>query len=493
MHPEVRSASPRPASSFHRRTWPAPTGPALPFSRTLAVLLSGLLTLALSFVALPQADAATGRLTAGDGHTVATGSIGSLSDGSVRAAFDVPGRRAATVTLGLELRRQADGSTYRLRATVTIGGTLRVAVVRYHRTSAKIVTEKTVGSLKAGQRLWLEGSVTGTSPVAVRVRAWVDGRPTPGWQVLADDSSSIRVAKAGSARLVVRLSSARGSKSVTVGYGAVGLVRSTPAPVDSSGRGKPSAATTGVPAGTELTVHQGTIVVTKPGAVLDRMDIHGYVIVRAPNVTISRSIVRGGPDATTAIGLITNYGSPNLLITDTDVRAEFPSVYQDGIKGWNFTARRVHVVGNVDSIKIHGDNVTVRDSLLEDTVWYPHDPYQQGGPTHNDNIQILQGKNLRIIGNTIRGATNFAVLGAANKGDVPDLEVRGNWLDGGHCTLKLQIIGQHALTATVDGNKFGPHRAVSYCPMQVLPGVQLTEWDNVSEDTGLPVQIWRRP
>ena len=75
--------------------------------------------------------------------------------------------------------------------------------------------------------------------------------------------------------------------------------------------------------------------------------------------------------------------------------AEHPSVYFDGIKGNNFTARRVHVVGNVDSIKIHGDNVKVENSLLENTVHYASDPYQGGWATHNDNIQILSGRQSR--------------------------------------------------------------------------------------------------
>jgi len=216
-------------------------------------------------------------------------------------------------------------------------------------------------------------------------------------------------------------------------------------------------------------------------------------VVKAANVTISRSIVRGGRNPTTAQGVITNYGYKNLVITDTDVRTSYPSVYLDGIKGWNFTARRVHVAGGVDSIKIHGDNVTVVDSLLENTKWYANDPYQDGGPTHNDNIQILKGRNLTITGNTIRGAQNFAVLGAANLDDVPNLLVNGNWLDGGHCTLKLQTMRGHTLKATVVDNRFGPHRRVSHCPIQALPEVQLTARNNVSELTGKPVQIWRKP
>jgi hypothetical protein len=213
--------------------------------------------------------------------------------------------------------------------------------------------------------------------------------------------------------------------------------------------------------------------------------------VRAANVKIVDSVVRGGQAKGYATGLITNYGYPNLLIEDVDVVADHPSVYFDGIKGNNFTARRVHVVGNVDSIKIHGDNVKVENSLLEDTVYYSSDPYQGGGATHNDNIQILSGRHISITGNTIRGASNFAILGSSSHATIPDLMISKNWLDGGHCTLKLQVLNGWSQTATVTDNKFGPNRKVKSCPFVAYPAINLTERGNVFEADGSPVKVLR--
>ena len=98
-------------------------------------------------------------------------------------------------------------------------------------------------------------------------------------------------------------------------------------------------------------------------------------------------------------------------------------MYFDGIKGNNFTARRVHVVGNVDSIKIHGDNVRVEDSLLENTVYYASDPYQGVEQPTTTTSRSCRRKNLTITGNTIRGATNFAILGSSSHATVPDLVI----------------------------------------------------------------------
>jgi hypothetical protein len=251
--------------------------------------------------------------------------------------------------------------------------------------------------------------------------------------------------------------------------------------------GKPSATTTGVPSGTALKRHDGDITVTTAGTVISGLDIHGFVTIKAPNVTIKNSIVRGGKSRGYAMGLITNYGYDNAVYDHVLVTAEYPSVYFDGIKGWDFTARYVHVVGNVDSVKIHGPNVAVENSLLENTQYYSSDPQQGGKPTHNDNVQILQGTNLRITGNTIRGATNFAILGGAEQNNV-SLTVATNWLDGGHCTVKLQTKNGRSESATVTNNKFGPNRAVSSCPFTAYPSVSLSQSGNTMELTGTAVK-----
>ena len=45
-------------------------------------------------------------------------------------------------------------------------------------------------------------------------------------------------------------------------------------------------------------------------------------------------------------------------------------MWQDGVKGSDFTLQRVYITGNVDSVKIQGSNVTIQSSLLENTTYY---------------------------------------------------------------------------------------------------------------------------
>ncbi len=126
---------------------------------------------------------------------------------------------------------------------------------------------------------------------------------------------------------------------------------------------------------------------------------------------------------------------PNLVVEDTDLRRDTPSVMVDGILGNNYTIRRVHVTGGVDNVKVEGDNVRVEASLLDGLDHFDHDPSQNGGATHNDSVQILEGRNVVVTGTTALATDNFALLGGAEWGDIT-LTATGNYLDGGHCNAR---------------------------------------------------------
>lgn len=433
--------------------------------------------------------ATTGQLTLSPGGAASATIATSLTNGTAAATFTVPASTARPFYASVQFRSISVGEGYRTKAAVLANGTLTVSVSRVQSGKETLLRSVGVaGSVASGQRIHVQGSIAGTTGVDLAVRAWVDGATQPGWQLNVSDSSSSKITSGGPVRIWSYLSPKASASAAVAFADASATATSTPAaPAASSG--KPSAATTGVPAGTKLTVHQGNITVTQSGTHLDGLDIHGFVVVRATNVTISNSIVRGGV-ATFDQGLITNYGYANLVIDRVDFINAHPSVWVDGIKGDNFTAKGVHVVGNVDSVKIQGDNVSIQNSLLENTTFYASDPNQGGGSTHNDNVQILNGQNIKIVGNTIRGATGFAILGSATHGNT-NLVLQNNWLDGGHCTVKLSLLNGWSETATVTGNKFGPNRAVKSCPFQAEPAVHLTASANVYEVGGATVPILR--
>ena len=162
----------------------------------------------------------------------------------------------------------------------------------------------------------------------------------------------------------------------------------------------------------------------------------------------------------------------------------------DGILGNNYTIRRVHVTGGVDNVKVEGDNVRVEASLLDGLDHFDHDPSQNGGATHNDSIQILEGRNVVVTGTTALATDNFALLGGAEWGDIT-LTATGNYLDGGHCNAKLQVRNGHSQSATITGNAFGPHRTEQSCPLVAEKAVNLTQSENVLAANGLAVTAIR--
>ncbi len=243
----------------------------------------------------------------------------------------------------------------------------------------------------------------------------------------------------------------------------------------------------GLPNGTSLQSHSGDLVIRTPGTVIDGYDIKGFLVIRAADVTIRRSIVRGGV-ATFHRGVIDNYGYPGLVIEDSTIQRSQPSVYLDGIKGSDFTLRRVKVVGGVDNVKVQGNNVRIEDSLLEGTDYFASDPSQRGGATHNDNIQVQKGNSLTIVRTTIRGGSNFGILLAATTGPTSSVVIRDNVIDGGYCSVKLEELnGQTLSSVTVSGNRFGRGQTWAGCAIHQTPGTSASYSDNSWIDTGSTV------
>ena len=289
-------------------------------------------------------------------------------------------------------------------------------------------------------------------------------------------------------------------------YAKVSAIRITPVPTTTvapttattttpttSGTASPrrNADNTGVPAGTVLRRYDGNLTITTPGAVYDSLDIHGFVVVKAPNVKITRSIVRGGV-GTYSRGLITNTTSTatGLVVEDSDIFPAYPSVWLDGVKGANFTLRRVDVRGTVDNVKVHGPNVVIEDSYLHDSKYYASDPHQGGGETHNDGVQVLGGHNLRIRNNTITGAHNAALQVTQDFSATTDLQFTGNYVDGGGCTVNM---AHKKLTymngITVSGNRFGRNTRYYDCAIIATRGTTYTATNNVWDATGTAVRL----
>jgi hypothetical protein len=268
----------------------------------------------------------------------------------------------------------------------------------------------------------------------------------------------------------------------------------TPAPTPSStapdDSQEPGPTNTGVPAGTQLTVYNGDLTITTPGATYADLDIYGFVRVEAPDVTIKDSIIRGGP-ATSNTALIYDLSdtATNLLVEDSELVPVDPSINIDGIDGWNYTALRLNIHGTVDGSKMFGPNATMQDSWIHDLVTYWNDPSHADGVSHNDDVQILSGSNLRIVGNDLEGGHNTAIQITQDEGPLTDVLIDGNWADAGNVTFNIANKPLASLAGiTVTNNIFG-HAAVTGCQILYTSATVLLAFNNVYADTGLPVVI----
>ena len=251
------------------------------------------------------------------------------------------------------------------------------------------------------------------------------------------------------------------------------------APIALSGN-QPGPGNTGVPAGTALKVMDGNLTITTPGATYSGLDIHGFVSVQAPNVTIKDSIIRGGV-APADIGLvtITDSSATNFLIEDSELVPMDPSVQIDGIKGWNYTALRVDIHGTTDGAKIYGPNATIENSYIHGLVTYAHDPDQGGKQSHNDGVQILSGTNLKIIGNTIEGGSNTALMITQDHGTTSNVVFDNNWVSGGACSVNMTPKPLGSLNGITMDNNIFTDNSTKGCPILSTTKTDLSTAGNV--------------
>lgn len=251
------------------------------------------------------------------------------------------------------------------------------------------------------------------------------------------------------------------------------------------GEVKPSGSTTGVPRGKSLRRHDGNLTITQAGTVIDGLDIHGFVTVKAPNVTIRRSIVRGGV-ATNNKGLIMNYdpAATNTIVEDVTIKPSNPSAYLDGLKGMNIHAERVDISGTVDGAGFHGDNNSIVNSWIHGMSTYETGHYPGAQiPSHNDGIQIHGGHGNYFAGNVIQHGSNAAIMVTQDYTKTSNLTISRNWMDNGGCTVNIHHKNRGPMSGiVVSDNRFGRSTRVSNCAIIATRDSRVSAHGNVYTD-----------
>lgn len=266
----------------------------------------------------------------------------------------------------------------------------------------------------------------------------------------------------------------------------------TPEPKPFAPNVKPGPDNTGVPAGTKLKVHTGNLIITQDNAVVDSMDVRGFLKIKANNVTVKNTVVRGLNNKDYNMHLVQNtYGGKNLKIIDSTIASMYPSPYVNGIVGMDFTLKRVDMYNVVDQVSIIGDNVTIEDSWLHGNLHYVNDPNWNGNPSHDDNIQISIGKNLRFTNNVLESTKSAAVMLTQDRGQVSNAVFTKNWLNGGSCTVNISEKRFGVPQGLVfKDNIFGVDTRINHCAIIKPPTTTVTISGNTFVD-GAPFKFTR--
>ncbi|WP_052726426.1 M10 family metallopeptidase C-terminal domain-containing protein [Devosia epidermidihirudinis] len=207
--------------------------------------------------------------------------------------------------------------------------------------------------------------------------------------------------------------------------------------------GWPDATNTGVPDGVVLT-KSGSITITKPGTVIDALDIQGTINIQANNVTIKNSKVTSSDFAVIRIAP----GVTGTVIQNNDINGKDSG--GQGIFGQGtFIGNDISGVG--DGINVTGDKVLIQDNYIHDL----------GGPasSHYDGIQIDGGvSDIRIEHNTVinHHDQTSAVMIDDYFGRTSNVVVNNNLLTGGGYTIYVTGLDGHGTdNVTVTNNHMG--------------------------------------
>ncbi|WP_150307651.1 right-handed parallel beta-helix repeat-containing protein [Planctomonas psychrotolerans] len=247
----------------------------------------------------------------------------------------------------------------------------------------------------------------------------------------------------------------------------------------------------GVPEGTRLRVHYGDIVVTRAGTVIDSLDVRGLITIKAPDVVIKNSIVRGRVvDGNSA--LISNYRSgAKFTVINSELIADHRSPYINGIIGSNFTVRNSEISRVVDAVHITGSNVTIEKSWFHYHLHFLRDPNHRGTPSHDDSIQVQSGNNIRIAGNILTGPHNAVLQITQDTGAVSNVTFTGNRVDNGHCSLNISEGDRSSIQGlTVSNNTFGRNTGHPNCAIVAPDTTRIAMSANTFRDNGQAIWIF---
>ena len=187
--------------------------------------------------------------------------------------------------------------------------------------------------------------------------------------------------------------------------------------------GFPDSGNTGVPPGTPLR-NVGEMTITKAGTVVEGVRAL-CIVVHASNVTVRRSLVRGGScGSDRQVEVADNVHG--VLFEDVEIDGAQVHARGAGLGGSGFTCRRCDIHGMARGVQ-PTNNVVIEDSYIHDlygTATSENAAYQANGSSH----LVIRGSNLEM-NDVPTGGMALALIGDFDV--LNDILVQGNLFNGG--------------------------------------------------------------
>jgi len=244
----------------------------------------------------------------------------------------------------------------------------------------------------------------------------------------------------------------------------------------------PSAHCTGVPAGTNLSIHNGNLAIGTANTIIDGRDIRGCVTINAPGVVIRRSKITCSGSAVRSHA--NAYSGVGVVLEDVEISCG-NTEGATGVGDYNAIVRRANIHSCENGFDMDG-RITVEHSFIHDLI-----QYNPATDPHTDGAQITPvGHDIRIFHNTIYVGNGTSAIISPNisSGVVSNVLIQDNLMAGGSYTLYCQqdgpgnnyrVINNHFSTLQFPKvGAFGPW-------VECEDEVQVT--GNVYHETGRPV------
>jgi hypothetical protein len=187
--------------------------------------------------------------------------------------------------------------------------------------------------------------------------------------------------------------------------------------------GYPGAGNTGVPPGTALR-DVGELTITKDGTVVHAVRAR-CIIVRASNVTVRRSLVRGGSCGSARQVEVADQ-ERGVLFEDVEIDGARVHARGAGIGGSGFTCRRCDIHGMARGVQPN-DHVVIEDSYIHDL--YGTDISENAAFQSNGGSHLVIRRSTLEMNKVPTGGMAVALIG--DYGVLNDILVEGNLLNGG--------------------------------------------------------------